>query len=455
MDAAIKSTQQPGKKLDKRYFPLVLDVVSQGIFTVNAKGHISSFNRAAAAITGYSQEDVIGKPCSSVFRTNLCDTVCPLKQSIRSGARIDNREVKIQTKDGRSIPISISTAPLSTPEGTLLGGVEVFRDMSQVEDLRRQLDERYRLDDIVSKNSQMQKIFSLIPLVAESDSTILITGTSGTGKELVAKAIHTHGPRRSRPFVPVNCAAMPDTLLESELFGYVKGAFTDARRDKPGRIAQAQGGTLFLDEVGDLPRPLQVKLLRFLQDRMYEALGSNQQIEADVRVIAATNQQLEAMVQAGTFREDLFYRLNVMQVQIPPLADRMEDVPLLARHFVERFRQRSGKPIDGISDEALALLMRHPFPGNVRELENIIERAFILCTGGEIGVDCLPPQVIETASQRRSRAPLDLDPLEAMERDALRDALIRHRGNRTRAARELGIHRSTLIRKIARYGLRL
>jgi PAS domain S-box-containing protein len=436
-------------RLDNRYFPLVLDVVSQGIFTINAQGKITSFNRAAEEITGFAKEEVIGRSCDDLFKTDLCDTVCPLKKSISSGARINNREVRIQTKDGRSIPVSISTAPLVTATGKLVGGVEVFRDMSQVEDLKRQLDTRHRLDDIVSKNSAMQKIFELIPLVAESDSTILVTGASGTGKELIAKAIHNHGPRRDYPFVAVNCGAVPETLLESELFGYLRGAFTDARRDKPGRIAQADSGTLFLDEVGDLPRTLQIKLLRFLQERVYEPLGSNRSIRADVRVIAATHRDLEKMAHAGEFREDLYYRLNVMQIHIPPLCERMEDVPLLAAHFIQRFRDRSGKDIRRISGDVLGQLMQYDFPGNVRELENLIERAFILCTGEEIGAECLPQPILSTAAAPTA----GLDALEQVERETVRMALRRHDGNRTRAARELGIHRSTLLRKIKRYGL--
>jgi PAS domain S-box-containing protein len=436
-------------RLDSRYFPLVLDVVSQGIFTINARGQITSFNRAAEKITGFSKEEVIGKACDDLFKTDLCDTVCPLKKSISSGKRLHNREVRIQTKEGHSIPVSISTAPLVTAAGKLVGGVEVFRDISQVENLRRQLDTRHRLDDIVSKNPAMQKIFELIHLVAESDSTILITGASGTGKELIAKAIHNHGPRRDQPFVAVNCGAVPETLLESELFGYVRGAFTDARRDKPGRIAQAHSGTLFLDELGDLPRALQIKLLRFLQERVYEPLGANRSIRADVRVIAATHRDLEKMAHDGDFREDLYYRLNVMQIRIPPLCERMEDVPLLVAHFIQRFRDRSGKDIHRISSNALALLMCHDFPGNVRELENLIERAFILCQVEEIGTECLPQHLLVGTTTPES----GLDALEQVERETVRQALTRHDNNRTRAARELGIHRSTLIRKIKRYGL--
>jgi PAS domain S-box-containing protein len=440
-------------KLDIRYFPLVLDVVGQGIFTVTPEGRITSFNQAAEGITGYSEAEILGKQCWSVFRTDLCHTVCPLRQSIASGDRIRNRQVRIHAKDGRLIPISISTAPLVTPSGELLGGVEVFTDLSHIEDLKRKVDGQYRFEDIVSRNPEMQRIFHFLPMVAESTSTILISGASGTGKELLAKAIHTHGPRRGKPFVPVNCGAIPETLLESELFGYRRGAFTDAKRDKLGRIAQAEGGTLFLDEVGDMPVPLQVKFLRFLQARTYEPLGSTQSLKADVRVIAATHRDLDGMVREGAFREDLYFRLNVLQIALPPLRNRREDIPLLANHFIQRFRQATGKAIEGISTEAMAALMDYEFPGNIRELENIIERAFILCGAGEIGLTDLPAQVVNPSRRAEEPRAGGTGGLGGLEREAIRTALERHGGNRTRSARDLGIHRSTLIRKIKKYGV--
>jgi transcriptional regulator with PAS, ATPase and Fis domain len=262
--------------------------------------------------------------------------------------------------------------------------------------------------------------------------------------------------------VAVNCAAMPETLIESELFGYIKGAFTDAKRDKPGRIAQADGGTLFLDEVGDLPLKIQVKLLRFLQERAYEPLGATFTTRADVRVISATHRNLEKMVEEGAFRQDLFYRLNVMQFHLPPLCERPEDIPLLAQHFIRRFRHITGKRIEGLADDALSVMLHYAFPGNIRELENVIERAFILCQGPVITVEHLPSTMVETLMSQgggngeaaRVRAQVDLDPLKQAERKTIRDALRRNRGNRSRTAADLGIHRSTLIRKIKLYGIR-
>ena len=438
--------------LDSRYFPLILDVLDQGVFTVDEGTSITSFNQAAERITGFAASEVMGKKCSEVFRTNLCDQGCPLQLSIRSRTPLRNRQVHIRARDGRPIPISISTAPLMTREGRLLGGVEVFRDMSEIAHLKRRLDSRYRLVDIIGKSLVMQKLFELLPLVARSDSTVLITGASGTGKELVARTIHSLGPRKKSPFIAINCAAIPETLLEAELFGHTRGAFTDARRDRPGRIAAAEGGTLFLDEIGDLPKAMQVKVLRFLQDRQYEPLGSNRSVRADVRVVAATNRDLLAMVRQSEFREDLYFRLNVVQIDIPPIADRTEDIPLLVNHYVKIFRESTGKAIEGLSEAAMACLMSYEFPGNVRELENIIERAFILCQDGRIDPEHFPPAVVGIRSfpggGRQAGAGANA------EAASIRAALTRQGGNRTRAARDLGIHRITLLRRMQRFGIR-
>ncbi|MBL6974389.1 MAG: sigma 54-interacting transcriptional regulator [Deltaproteobacteria bacterium] len=441
-----------GKALDSRYFPLILDVLEAGVFTVDPNGSITSFNRAAERITGYSAEAVIGSRCSEVFRTDLCDKVCPLSVSISLRRTARNHEVYIQGHDGRPIPISISTAPLETPDGRLLGGVEVFRDMSQIVDLKRRLEDRYRLADIIGKSPVMQRIFEMLPLVANSNSNILVSGPSGTGKELVARTIHALGPRKRKPFIAVNCAAIPDTLLESELFGYLKGAFTDARKDKPGRIAAAEGGTLFLDEVADLPGVTQVKVLRFLQDRLYEPLGSNRPVKADVRIISATNRELDEMVRRDGFREDLYYRLNVFQIDLPPLSQRKEDIPLLVNHYVKLFRHSTGKDISGVSDEAMAILMSHPFPGNVRELENVIERAFILCQDRQIEPEHLPPSV-HRGPREPGNGTIRANTIDVAKVVSIRDALARHGGNRTHAARELGIHRTTLIRLMKKHGI--
>lgn len=456
-------------KLDARYFPLLLDVIDQSVFTVDRDGVITSFNRSAEQTTGYEAEEVIGRRCRDVLRSDLCDQACPLRRTLESGKRLVDRRVRIKTKDGRLLPVAVTTAVLATESGRVLGGVEILTDLSPLEHLQRQLDGKYRFEDIISKSPRMQGIFELLPMVSNSDSTVLVLGESGTGKELLAKAIHNQSPRRARPFVAVNCAAMPETLMESELFGYIRGAFTDAKRDKPGRIAQADGGTLFLDEVGDLPLSIQVKLLRFLQERAYEPLGATFTTRADVRIICATNRRLPEMVAQGVFRQDLYFRLNVMQIELPPLRERIEDVPLLAHHFVQRFRQVTGNRIEGIEDDAMAALMHYSFPGNIRELQNIVERAFIICREPRICRAALPKEVIEATPPRPGnghgigssgalapgavRQQLRLDPIHEAERNTILSALERHDGNRSHAAAELGIHRSTLIRKIKRYGI--
>lgn len=298
--------------------------------------------------------------------------------------------------------------------------------------------ERFPFGDIVGKSPRMNELIEKLPLVADSESPVLISGANGTGKELVAEEIHRRGPRKDRPFVTVHCQAVPENILSGELFGQV--------RERPGRIARADRGTLFVDEVGYLSPVLQVKILRFLRDRAYEPVGSDTSIQVDVRVIAATNRDLQALMQNDEFRKDLYYRLCVVELNLPPLSERSEDIPLLARHFIKRLTVTTGKKIGEISAEALSALDCYSFPGNVRELWNIIERAFILCTGPCIQPEHLPPRVCELPAA-------SLDPLAAAEREAIVRALHRHDGNRTRAAKVLGIHRSTLLRKMKRYGL--
>ncbi|NQT85790.1 sigma 54-interacting transcriptional regulator, partial [bacterium] len=299
---------------------------------------------------------------------------------------------------------------------------------------------------------RIQEIFNILPDIAESDSTVLIEGPSGSGKELFARAIHNLSARRDGPLVVVNCGALPDTLLESELFGYMAGAFTGAKADKPGRIALAEGGTLFLDEVGDTTPALQVRLLRALQEREYEPLGATAPVQADVRVIAATNKPLAELVGQGDFRQDLFFRLNVLKIELPPLAHRREDIPLLAEHFLEHLSRTRGKPLPRISDEVLGLLLRYDYPGNVRELENIIEHAFVLCREPEIQPGCLPRDFLEAAA-RGPALGARRGSVEEAEVRLIREALARHEGHRGKTAAELGIDKSTLWRKMKRYGI--
>ncbi len=435
------------------FFHVILDSVADGVFTINEKGEITFFNRAAEEITGFSKEEALGHNCFDIFRANICQTNCALKQTVNSGKEIINLPINIINKAGKEIPISISTAVLRDEKGRIIGGVETFRDLSAIVELRKELRQQYTFQDIVSKNDTIQEIFQILPDIAESDSTVLIQGASGSGKELFAKAIHTLSLRKDKAFVKVNCGALPDNLLESELFGYVKGAFTDAKKDKPGRFALANRGTIFLDEVGDMSPALQVKLLRVLQDGEYEPLGATSTMKVDVRVVAATNKDLTTLVQTGKFRDDLYYRLNVVKLDLPPLSHRREDIPLLVEHFVEKFNLKTGKNISGISHEVMSFLMRYEFPGNVRELENIIEHAFVMCKAELIELRHLPPELIDSVRETVIKEMEVGKPLQTAEAEAIRKALERNKGNRLHTARELGIDRTTLWRKIKRYGI--
>ncbi|HOP36411.1 MAG TPA: sigma 54-interacting transcriptional regulator, partial [Syntrophales bacterium] len=371
----------------------ILESISDGVFTVDGQWRITSFNRAAEEITGVSRREAVGRRCSDVLRSSMCGSDCALQKTLKTGKPVVGRSGYIIDADGDRIPISVSTAVLRDGEGRVIGGAETFRDLTEVETLRRELEGKFRAGDLTSRSPLMQRLFEVLPAVAASPSTVLILGETGTGKELVARTIHSLSPRNRGPFVAVNCGALPDTLLESELFGYKAGAFTGARKDKPGRFALADGGTLFLDEISEVSPALQVRLLRVLQDRTYEPLGSTRSETADVRVIAATNEDLAERVRSGLFREDLYYRVNVVRLELPPLRRRKEDIPLLADQFIARFNHLQGKNVSGITPEALSLLMAYDWPGNIRELENAIERAFILVDDGTIGLPHLPREV--------------------------------------------------------------
>ena len=424
-----------------------MDSIADGVFTVDHSWNITFFNRAAEEVTGISALEALGRPCWEVFRANVCETACVLRQTLETGKPVVCQPIAILRADGKEIPITVSTALLKDEEGRIIGGVETFRDLSLVEDLRREIHRQYRLDDIISKSPLMQKIFAILPDIARSDSTVLIQGESGTGKELIARALHHLSSRARGPFVAVNCGALPDTLLESELFGYKAGAFTDAKKDKPGRFRLAERGTLFLDEIGDVSPALQVRLLRVLQEKTYEPLGAVESVPADVRIIAATNRRLQDLVREGKFREDLYYRINVIRMELPPLRDRLEDIPLLADHFIRHFNILQQKEISGLSGEALACLVSYGYPGNVRELENIIEHAFILCKSGLIEPHHLPENLClprSVGSTGRTEA-LSIKDLEAV---FITNMLRQHHWNRLRTAKALGIHKSTLFRKI-------
>jgi PAS domain S-box-containing protein len=425
---------------------VILDSINEGVFTVDLDWHITSFNQAAERITGISRKQAVGRLCSQVLRADVCEKDCALKRTFSKGVPVVNATASIVNGLGKRIPVRLATALVNDEGGRVIGGVETFQDLSQVESLQKELQERYTFEDIVGRSPAMRKLFDIVPQIAESSSTVLIEGASGTGKELFARAIHNLSDRRKARFVVVNCAALPDTLLESELFGHKAGAFTDARHDKPGRFALADGGTIFLDEIGDISPAMQVRLLRVLQDRIVEPLGSVEPVRVDVRVVAATNKDLVRLVREGRFRDDLYYRIRVIHLKIPDLRQRREDIPLLVDHLVARFTHLQGKEILGVSDEVMIRLMEYEYPGNVRELENIIEQAFVLCRGGWIEMHHLPPELRPYGTIGGGRArPTSL---RTMEKHLIGETLRRYRGNRGRAARELGINPSTLYRKI-------
>lgn len=426
---------------------IILDSIADGVFTVDDNWCITSFNRAAEQITGVRREEAIGQRCKDVLKADVCEKGCILSKTIQSGKSIVNRTVHIVDAAGRRVPISISTALLKDEKGRIVGAVETFRDISVEEKLRKAIAERYSFEDIISKNHRMHRLFDILPDVADSASTVLLEGESGTGKELFARAIHHLSPRRKQPFIAVNCGALPDTLLESELFGYKAGAFTDARKDKPGRFKLAERGTLFLDEIGDISPALQVRLLRVLQEKTYEPLGSVETVPSDARIIAATNRRLQELVKEGKFREDLYYRIHVIRMDLPPLRDRMEDIPLLADHFIHHFNVLQQKEIAGLSGETLACLVSYDYPGNVRELQNIIEHAFILCKSGLVEPHHLPENLCTSCSMESSgnSETMNMKDLEAV---FITNMLRRHQWNRIKTAQALGIHKSTLFRKI-------
>lgn len=432
----------------------ILESLSDGVFTVDPQWLVTTFNKAAERITGVSRKDAIGKRCAEVFRSSLCGAECALKATLKSGRPIIGRSAYIIHSSGQQIPISISTAVLKDSSGKVIGGAETFRDLSEIDALRRELEGRMRVGELVSHSPIMQKLFEVLPSIAASPSTVLLQGETGTGKELVARTLHALSPRAQGPFIAVNCGALPDTLLESELFGYKAGAFTGAVKDKPGRFALAKGGTIFLDEIGEISPALQVRLLRVLQERTFEPLGSTRSEMSDVRVIVATNRDLLERCKAGAFREDLYYRINVVRVELPPLRRRKEDIPLLAEQFIAHFNRLQNKTVGGIVPEALSLLMAYDWPGNVRELANVIERAFILCGTGRIDLGHLPETLTGLSLSRMPNGRVDLrEAREALDVQAIRAALMHNHGNRLAAAKELGVHKTTLFRKMRTLGI--
>lgn len=441
---------------EERSLKLILDNLDLGIFTVNRGGHITFFNKAAELLTGYSRREVLGKSSADLFGQNSLNVPNLLNEATAGEDLRRSVRSSMTTRDGVKVPVRADYLPLRNESRQVVGGLATLHDLTLVQQLNEVISERYSLHNMIGREPAMQRVFELARMVSGSDATVIIEGPTGTGKDLLAKVIHSQSRRAERPFVKVNCAAVPENLLESEFFGYVKGAFTGAERNKPGRFQLADGGTIFLDEIGDLPLSLQAKLLRVLEDREFYPLGSRQTVRVDVRIISATNLDLEQMVARGRFREDLFYRLNVMRIELPPLRQRRADIPLLIRHILRRLGAARASRVSGISKAAFEVLLNYPYPGNVRELENILEHALIVCQGEEIRRQHLPGYV-QTTDRRLAPAPPAAaargEGAEAEDRLRIREALRCSGGRRNQAARLLGIDRTTLWRRIKRLGL--
>jgi PAS domain S-box-containing protein len=431
----------------------ILDSIGEGLFTVNKDFKINYFNSAAARLTGYSKDEALGRFCKHLFKSNRCFNNCPIANVLESGKNIYEVESQIRCKDGSSIPIKLNASVLRVNGSEPVGGVISFRDISELEIIRKSHATKNQYRGIIGHSKNMQEIFELIEEISDSDATILIQGLSGTGKEIIANAIQASSLRNNKPFIKVNCSVFSPQLLASELFGHVQGAFTGAIKDRPGRFEMADAGTLFLDEVGEMPLQMQLQLLRVLQEGTFERVGESVTRQVDVRVIAATNKNLQKSIKDGSFRDDLFYRLNVIPVQVPPLHIRTEDIPYLVKHFIHKFSIIYKKEIDDIEDQALELLINYSWPGNIRELENAIEYAFARSRDNKIIQTCKLPQQIregipcsETQSTKIRGNNQDLK---------LKKLIQKHQWNKTKIAQELGIGRTTLWRKLKKYNLEI
>jgi PAS domain S-box-containing protein len=428
----------------------------EGTFTIDKDWNITSFNDSAVKITGRKKSESIGKKCWEIFNSSICRNGCHMEQTMQKGKTMIGNEFEILNKNGKLVPIRVNSGILLNNKGEKIGAVETFLDISEIKNLSAHLDERFKYENIVGKNKEIKQITSVLESVAQTDSSVLITGESGTGKELAARAIHLNSNRRSAPFIAINCSAFAETLIESELFGHEKGAFTGAIKTKVGRFELAQGGTLFLDEIGDLSITLQTKFLRVLETREFERVGGNKPIKINARIIAATNKNLSEEISAGRFREDLFYRINVMNLHLPPLRERKDDLPLLVNHIVEQFNIKFKKNIKQFSSSAYDFLEEYEWPGNIRELENTIEHCFVLCNGEIIQVEHLPKRIKSFVNTEMEKPSLSkANNFKDVEKELIISVLNQNNWNRTKSAKELGVDASTLWRKMKKLGIRL
>jgi two-component system, NtrC family, response regulator HydG len=439
----------------RRHLEAIFGSVKDAIITVDPELRVIGANKSTEDICGIAVRDITGAIFSESL--SLCSKACcgVLRQTLEQKTTIKEYRIECGHQKHNRQLASVTTSPLLDPQGEFKGAVLVIRDLTLLRDLERELRELHKFQNIIGHSKKMQEIYRLLEDLANLETTVLVTGESGTGKELVAKALHYSGQRTLRPFVTVNCSALAESLLESELFGHVRGAFTGAIKDKQGRFEAAHGGTILLDEIGDISPLIQLKLLRVLQEKVYERVGESIPQKTDVRVIACTNKNLKQKVLRGEFREDLYYRLMVVEVALPPLRDRLEDLPLLTDHFRNIFNERFKKDIDGISREVLNRFMEYSWPGNIRELEHAVEHAFILCRGRVIALEHLPTEIrsYEKSGKVAASRSLFRGQRQQVGAEEIRNALRKSGGNKAKAARALGIDRRTVYRKIARYDI--
>ena len=440
---------------DDRRLKIILDNLDIGVLTVDRGGHITFFNNRAETMSGFNRGEVLGKSCTLIFGEASGPDMMLFNETIADGRARASVEGELKTREGQALPIRANYMALKNEDGRIVGGLATLSDLSLKYHFNSEIKGRYTFYDMVGKDPAIQKIFEIVPVVASSDATILIEGPTGTGKDVLAKVIHNASARSKKPLVKVNCAALPDNLLESEMFGYLKGAFTGADKDKPGRFQEADGGTIFLDEIGDLPLSLQAKLLRVLEDKEFYPLGSRKTTKVDVRIISATNQNLDGLVREKRFREDLFYRLNVMRLDLPPLKDRKGDIPLLISHILKRLCAIRDTMVEKFSNDAMEVLLNYEYPGNVRELENIIEHALIVCQDKIIERNHLPLSLqagISAPLPQEETRPFDKE-IEFSEKSFILDVLRKNNWNKGQTAAALNMNRTTLWRKMKKYNI--
>ena len=430
----------------------LFDQMAEGVFTINSRWKITAFNKRAQEITGFSREEVLGSYCWDIFRSDLCKSNCPLKRSIETGTACMDQDIRIVVKDGRSQSILVNTSAIKNNQNNVVGAIETFRPLTITDETNdaSNAGSNY-INEIIGESPQLKKILRLLPDIATSETTVIIEGEPGTGKELIAKAIHQKSKRSEGPFIPVNCSTISEHMLESELFGHAKDAFKGAVNAKVGKFELAKGGTLFLDEVGELKPETQIKLLRVLEDRVFERVAGIRSIPMDTRIIAATNKNLATEVREGRFREDLYYRLRTVPLYLPPLRERKSDIPLLVNHYVTKLNNKFNKKVKGIDPKVQKILTQFSWPGNIRELERILEYAFVFVKGPIITSSHLPEIANNTVTPSPER--LNHTYLWEEEKNAIENALKKSKGRRDDAAQILGISRTSLWRKMKSHGI--